>query len=231
MSRFMALPEPSPQDSHSCWTTAQQRFREQVIRALTLPPLARTRLKGYVPELAYGRHAGPAPTHAKRGAVLIVLYPVANEWQLVLTVRQQHLLHHAGQISLPGGKCDPAETVEETAVREYREEVGSLVNIEILGTLPDVYVFASNFKITPCVALVPALGEIRPNAAEVADVLKVSLHTLLDPQRRSSYAVIRGPLRFTAPCCQLGSRALWGATWIILGEFLERLLSLGPLPR
>jgi 8-oxo-dGTP pyrophosphatase MutT (NUDIX family) len=208
---------------------SEHRFLEHLQRALQLPPVSRLLMRSYQPELAYGRHYGPAVTHAKQGAVLLLLFPQQHDWQVVLTVRQQHLLQHAGQISLPGGKCDPQESSADTALREYREEVGPLTDYHLLGALPEVYIYASNFLVTPYMAITPHRPVFRPNPAEVADVLTVSLHAFLDAQRRGRHEIVRGPLRFFAPCFRIGQRSLWGATWIILGELLERLQSLGPV--
>ena len=54
----------------------------------------------FQPELSYGRHFGPSPTHARPAAVLILLYPHENRWHLPLTLRPAHLPDHGGQVSL-----------------------------------------------------------------------------------------------------------------------------------
>ena len=57
-------------------------------------------------------------------AALLLLYPADGEWWLPLTVRASTLPQHTGQVSLPGGRLDPGETVEQAALRDAYEEVG-----------------------------------------------------------------------------------------------------------
>ena len=49
-------------------------------------------------------------------AALLLLYPADGEWWLPLTVRASTLPHHTGQVSLPGGRLDAGETVEQAAL-------------------------------------------------------------------------------------------------------------------
>jgi 8-oxo-dGTP pyrophosphatase MutT (NUDIX family) len=74
---------------------------------------------------------------ARRGAVLVLLYPYEREPHLVLTERTPHLSLHSGQISLPGGRVDPHDPSPlETALRETREELGIPTDqVEIWGVL------------------------------------------------------------------------------------------------
>jgi 8-oxo-dGTP pyrophosphatase MutT (NUDIX family) len=98
--------------------------------------------------------------------------------RLLFTVRTADLPTHPGQISFPGGKRDPIdETLEETALREAREELGLAQGVRILGRLDDVPTPAG-FVITPVVgALAEPLG-LAPNAREVAEVFSVPLPEL-----------------------------------------------------
>jgi 8-oxo-dGTP pyrophosphatase MutT (NUDIX family) len=205
-------------------------FQERVRKALALPPVARARIAAYEPELAYGRHWGPLPENAQRGAALVLLYPQECQWHLVLTARQTHLARHAGQVSLPGGKCEFAESAAAAAVREYREEVGPLAEVELLGELSTLYVYASNFSLTPCVAVVDEPPRFRPDPAEVADVLSIPLDALANTTLWRQHTVERGPFQFKVPCFPWKGRIVWGATWLAVGELLERLLALGPIP-
>lgn len=212
-------------------TEAQRiaRFSQHVRRALALPAQDAATHHDYAPELAYGRHAGPVLPKVRRGAVLLLLYPDAHDWNVVLTVRTSHLSSHAGQVSLPGGRLDPGETPEQAAVREFGEELGKLGPCELLGRLPDVNVYVSNFLVTPVVAIAPGKPHFVPNPHEVADVVELPLTRLAERSRRGWHEIVRGPLRFSAPHLRIGGHQVWGATWIILGELLERLEALGPL--
>ncbi len=209
-------------------------FRDHLLRALALPSRRAATRPEYAPELSYGRHAGPAHANARRGAVLILFFPEVNatgnrQWQIVLTVRAAQLSHHAGQVSFPGGQIEWGESPEQAALREYGEELGPLEGCEIVGRLPEVHVFASNFRVTPVVAIAEVRPAYCPAPAEVADLLEVPLALLAQSQRRGKHVIVRGPLRFNTPHFEIAGRKIWGATWIMLGELYERLESLGPV--
>ena len=88
----------------------------------------------------------------KHSSVLLLLYPENNELHVCLIKRPAHMKHHAGQIALPGGRIEKGETALETALRETNEEIGILsTEIEILGTLSELYVQVSRFQIHPFV--------------------------------------------------------------------------------
>ena len=89
----------------------------------------------------------------KHSSVLLLLYPDNDELNVCLIKRPAHMKHHAGQIALPGGRIEKGETALETALRETWEEIGILPQqIEILGTLSELYVQVSRFQIHPFVA-------------------------------------------------------------------------------
>lgn len=163
----------------------------------------------------------------RHGAVLVLFHPTMTDWNVTLTVRTSHLSAHAGQVSFPGGRIEPGETPEQAALREYEEELGSPGACEVLSRLPDVSVYASNFLVTPVVALTGNKPLYCPNANEVADVIELPLARLADRSQRGQHEITRGPLRFHTPHLHIAGRNVWGATWIILGELLERLESLG----
>jgi 8-oxo-dGTP pyrophosphatase MutT (NUDIX family) len=170
-------------------------------------------------ELAYGRHFGPPAWDARRAAVLIVLYPHAGTWHLPLTERPDHMVDHAGQISLPGGTSECDESPEQCAVREYTEELGVPGGaVQLVGRLSPLYVFASNFWVVPCVAVAAQRPVFQPNAREVARVIELPLPRLWDPQGRSWHVIARRGMRFRAPDIVWGADRIWGATGMILAE-------------
>ena len=58
------------------------------------------------------------PPDLRDAAGLLLVYPHAGVWQLPLTLRASALRHHTGQVSLPGGRVDAGETLEQAALRE-----------------------------------------------------------------------------------------------------------------
>lgn len=178
----------------------------------------------FAPALSYGRHFGPAPVTARDAAVIILFYQANGEWRLPLTLRPETMLAHAGQISLPGGEIEPGETSVAAALRELDEELGvPPASVAILGSLSPLYVFVSNFLVTPWVAVASGPIEFRPNADEVAEVLEASVARLADPANHGVSQYRRGELEFSAPHFSWGEHRIWGATGMILGELTALL--------
>lgn len=171
------------------------------------------------PGLCYGRHFGP-PTHrARSAAVMTLLYPTDEGWHLPLTVRPTTLRGHAGQISLPGGVVEPGEASGTAALRELEEELGVPGGeVRLLGQLSPLYVFVSEFQISPWVAAVAARPHFQPSPAEVGELLQVPLAHLLDPASLGSHRRRQRGIELTAPHFLWGRHRIWGATAMILSE-------------
>jgi 8-oxo-dGTP pyrophosphatase MutT (NUDIX family) len=168
-----------------------------------------------------GRHYDVTPPDARPAAVLLLLYPHEGQWTLPLTLRPTHLAAHAGQVSLPGGAVEPGETTAQAAIREFHEELGNDgLPIDLLGPLSPLYVRASNYLVVPWVAAAESRPRLVPNPAEVEEVLEVSLAHLLDPAQFGSHAREHEGLPYLAPHFLFRSHRIWGATCMILGEFI-----------
>jgi len=180
------------------------------------------------PELSYGRHAGPAPHTARAAAVAVLLFRRAGRWHLPLTERSMALVRHAGQISLPGGAQEIRESSLEAALRELYEELGFHGLHLVVGRLADCYVFASDFLVTPWViaSFEPDITW-RPHDREVQGVVELPLDALLDDRLVGRTTIQRGPLVLHAPCIQVGTACVWGATSVILGDLAAVLRRLG----
>ena len=175
-------------------------------------------------ELAYGRHAGPPAWDVRSAAVLVCLYPSAGQWHIPLTLRPGHMIDHAGQVSFPGGTSEPGETDELCALREYEEELGaSSAGLVLVGRLTPLYVFASNFLVTPCVAVAEGPPRWDPNPHEVERVLDLPLELLLDASQHGSHVVSRRGFSFATCHICFGDDHIWGATGMMLAEAAEVL--------
>ncbi|MBT3910320.1 MAG: CoA pyrophosphatase [Rhodospirillaceae bacterium] len=122
-------------------------------------------------------------------AVLVPLVERPDGITTMLTQRTNHLAHHPGQISFPGGHVDPGDgTPEETALRETEEEVGvHRRHIEIIGRL-DEYRVRTGFSVTPVVGLLTPPFEVTPEAYEVAEVFEVPLDFLMNPDNHELHS-------------------------------------------
>ena len=142
-------------------------------------------------------------------------------------VRPDSMSDHAGQVSLPGGMLEAGETTADCALREWEEELGvSQKDVEIVGALKPLWVFVSNFLVTPHVAILKYRPEFQPSPTEVAEIIELPLNLLLNPAAHESCEIVRRSLRFSAPCYSYGGHNIWGATSIILAEFAARLTDL-----
>ncbi len=166
-----------------------------------------------------------APADVKHAAALILLYQVGEEFHFPLTIRRPDLLHHPGQISLPGGGLDHGEMHEAAALREAEEEIGvDPSTVRILGALTPLYVIVSGFVVAPFVGVVDARPEFRPEAREVAEILEVPLSVLQDPARRLRGNKTREGYKLDFPYFAVGDAGqhqVWGATAMILSEFVQ----------
>ena len=193
----------------------------------------RTRLAGTLPgveaQLRFapnpvrpGWVAGQFPSDARVAAALLLLYPAEDGGAAVpLTVRASSLARHAGQISLPGGAADEGETLAETALREASEEIGvDPAAVRVLGELTPVHVIVSGFTLHPIVGVTDIRPAFQAAPGEVDEILEVSLDDLRDASRIHVSTRIREGLAVEYPYFDLLGHQVWGATAMVLGEFI-----------
>ena len=166
------------------------------------------------------------PGQPRVGGVLLLLYHYQEKINLVLTRRRDDLTSHAGQISFPGGRREANETAVQAALRETEEEIGvPTTAVSILGELTSIYIPPSDYEVHPFVGWVNGgkRPSFVPEVQEVAEILEVSLYHLLDPRTREVGPIpVRGAT-YTVPYYNVHGHKVWGATAILLSEFLERL--------
>jgi len=198
----------------------------------TLETLLRERLAGTLPGLdaqlrfmptppRTGWKPGEFPSDARIAAGLLLLYPGARGPSVPLTVRASGLSRHAGQVSLPGGATDPGETLAQAALREAHEEIGvDPARIRILGELTPVHVLVSGFTLHPIVGVTDACPSFTLAAHEVEEVIEVSIDDLQDASAIRQGTRTREGIAIEYPYFDLMGHQVWGATAMILGEFI-----------
>jgi 8-oxo-dGTP pyrophosphatase MutT (NUDIX family) len=194
--------------------------------------LLRERLAGTLPGIEAQMRFAPVPPHAgwraghypadaRRAAALLLLYPHESGGAVALTVRASGLTRHAGQISLPGGATDPGETLVQAALRETSEEIGvDPAAVRVLGELTPVHVLVSGFTLHPIVGITDRRPDFCAAPGEVDAILEVSLRDLRDASRIRQGIRIREGVAVEYPYFDLLGHQVWGATAMVLGEFI-----------
>ena len=201
---------------------------------LDLPALLADRLQQPLPgtaahrpfaaSLCFGRHRGPVLPTTRAAAVLVVLCETANGWQIPMTLRPVEMDQHAGQVCFPGGAVESGEDVETAALREFQEELGvALPRQQVIGRLTSLWVFASDFWVTPVLASCQHPLSYCANPHEVADVIEVPVASLLSAEVRQQRPVQGRGFDFNAPAICIGEQVIWGASSMILGELIGLL--------
>jgi 8-oxo-dGTP pyrophosphatase MutT (NUDIX family) len=164
------------------------------------------------------------PGRPKQGSVLVILYAKNDETFLVLTRRREDLNNHAGQISFPGGRREANETLQMAAFREANEEVGvSIGALALLGELTTIYIPPTDYEVHPFVAWHKGFPDFAPQDREVAEIIEVPVSHLLDPETRREETWDFQGTQVDIPLYLVGGHKVWGATAIMLSEFLDRL--------
>ena len=156
-------------------------------------------------------------------AVLVPLFEKNGRCHIVFTKRTDHLHHHSGQISFPGGGRHPEDlSMLETALRESREEIGlKESDVEILGELDDAATVTSLYRIVPFVGVIPYPYDFELDKFEVEEVFSVPLDDLLDSAVRRLENVTFGDATIEMHTYELDGRIIWGATAWMLSQLLD----------
>lgn len=177
--------------------------------------------------LDHDRNAQPIADSAVQtpAAVLVALF-LASDHQdphAVFTRRRTDLRRHAGEISFPGGRRDPEDAdLAETALREAEEEIGlPRTQVSLLGELPPVSTFVTNYVIHPFVGLIPTGLHWEASPTEVDAVLELPLDALRAGRTRTRME--RRGISFETDAYIVDDHLIWGATARILESLLERL--------
>lgn len=162
----------------------------------------------------------------RESAVLALIYFINSEPYLVFILRQSYQGVHSAQVSFPGGKKESSDsTLIETALREAEEEISVIAkDIEILGSLTEIYVPPSNFLISPFIGIVNNRPEFIKDTREVAEIIEVKLSLLLDEDSFVTTTVdIPDGNQMKVPAFLVNKHIVWGATAMMVQEIKDIL--------
>ena len=195
-----------------------------------MPEIIRARLQArHDPTALGGDHVvtgipATGVSDARPAAVLVPLIAHHSGLTILLTQRTQHLAHHAGQVSFPGGRAEDEDNGPiATALRESQEEIGlAPENVEILGFL-ERYKTVTGFMVTPVVGLVKPPLALQADPHEVDKVFEVPLDFLLDRTNHQRHSrMFKGQRRYYYALLY-GDYYIWGATAAMLIGFVRTI--------
>jgi 8-oxo-dGTP pyrophosphatase MutT (NUDIX family) len=170
----------------------------------------------------------PMPDDHKVACVMNLLFLKDDAWHLILIQRTKNPRDkHSGQISFPGGRHEVADgALVNVALRETTEEIGiAAEDITVLGRLTDLYIPVSNFRVFPFVGVLQSEPVFTPQPGEVEHIIVLPLAHFQNPENQKfiDMEVYNGMILKDVPYFDLHGKILWGATAMIISEFLTVL--------
>jgi len=161
----------------------------------------------------------------KESAVLLTLIPKNGDLYIPFIKRTSDKGTHSGQISFPGGKVDETdENHEFTAKREAFEEIGlNISDIEIIGKLSKLHIPVSGFVVYPFVGVYPEISNFKLNKSEVEELVLVKLSDLFNDKIKKSEQKEFQSKKYEVPYFDIENQKIWGATAMMLNEFIEMI--------
>lgn len=167
------------------------------------------------------------------GGVLILLFPSEGQIKFPLTLRHDYPGIHSGQVSLPGGrKEEHDDDLIMTALRETEEEIGVATgDIKVIGTLSELYIPPSQYKILPTIGYVEKMPNFKIDPREVKELFLADIQHLTDVKfRKRKKLLVRGNYRLDTPYFDIENKVVWGATAMILSEFSKIIEEVDQMP-
>lgn len=162
----------------------------------------------------------PPADGGRPSAVLLLFADGPGGPDLLFIQRSEGLRQHPGQPAFPGGAIEDADAGPvDAALREAAEEAGVDPDaVEVLCTLPELFIAHSGFRVVPVLAWWHSPGPVSAvDPREVAAVERVRLAELADPASR---VTVRHPSGRTGPGFRVKGLLIWGFTAALVDRLL-----------
>ena len=116
----------------------------------------------------------------------------------------------------PTRTCSPPRSARRT-----RRSASTPSDVEMVGALPPIGTFVTNYKVHPFVGVIPDPSELEPNPDEVAARAALPPLGAARRLRDATPGAARSPDQ--DPHLPVDEHLIWGATARILGELLDRV--------
>ena len=162
----------------------------------------------------------PPADGGRPSAVLLLFADGPDGPDLLFIQRSEGLRQHPGQPAFPGGAVEETDTGPvAAALRETAEEAGvDPDDVEVLCTLPELFIAHSGFRVVPVLAWWHSPGPVSAvDPREVAAVERIRLSELADPACRLT---VRHPSGRSGPAFQVKGLLIWGFTAALVDRLL-----------
>jgi len=195
---------------------------ERLRRALSGPLPGSSAYREATPD-GYERETMIDGTPVTSAAVLLALHPDQEGERILFPLirRPDSMLQHAGQIALPGGARDETEDAIACALREASEEIGlARKDVEVIGKLTPVTIPVSRYRVDTVVGWIRAQPLLRRQESEVLAILFADPDRLAREGPTTWVERVREGESLWFPAYSVQGEKVWGATALILAEFL-----------
>ena len=146
----------------------------------------------------------PSPT---KSAVLILFYQDDDgHIKFPLIQRPTYNGAHSAQVSFPGGKSEKSDkNLAHTALREAEEEIGiDPGRVEVIGSLSNLFIWVSNFIVTPVIGFTNQKPTFQKDDMEVAAIIETDLYDIINPKKEKKGQFWQeGSIKFKHPILTL----------------------------
>lgn len=161
---------------------------------------------------------------------MILLFQENSEIKITFIKRTEYEGVHSGQISFPGGMKESSDRgLLHTSIRETSEETGiDGEDINILGEISPLFIPVSNFEVKPFVGYLKHTPEFHPDPVEVDHMIIIPLRHFLKKENLKKEKWNLSGEGVWVPFYSFKNYRIWGATAMILSEFLDIIEELEP---